>query len=308
MIDLKVRVLGITFRNPILIASGPGGFGEELSKHLDFSKIGGFITKTITPNPREGNAPPRIVDTHGGILNSIGLPNPGIEKFTEETIPQLKKLNTNIFVSIGGDSLEDFEVMAQVIDGFQFIKGIELNLSCPNVSKGGLLFGKDSKILKKIVSLVTNATNKPVLAKLTPEVTDITEFAQIAIEGGADGISLINCPQGLRININTGLPYLKRGIGGLSGPAIKPIALAKIYQVRSKLPDIPIIGVGGVMTYEDVLEFAMAGANLVAIGTGIMINPKLPEEILPKLIEFLESKRIRKYEEIVGISHKEGLK
>lgn len=307
MVDLKVKVFGTYFRNPIMIASGPGGFGDELKKHLDFSKIGGFITKTVTPNPKEGNAPPRIVDTHGGILNSVGLQNPGIEKFVENIIPQLKALDTNIFISIGGDSPDEFKTVAQIIDNFQFIKGIELNLSCPNVSKGGLLFGKDPTLINNIVSSVTNATNKPVIAKLTPEVTDITEIAKAAIEGGADGLSLINCPQGLRIDINTGLPYLRRGTGGLSGPAIKPIALAKIYQVRNKFPDIPIIGVGGVMSYEDILEFAMAGANLVAIGTGIMINPNLPEEILPKLVEFLGSKGISRYEEIVGIAHKGGL-
>lgn len=303
-VDLSVRRLGIKFKNPLILASGPAGFGFELQQYLDISKVGAITLKTVTLNPREGNAPPRLVDTHGGIINSIGLQNPGIREFLDTIAPRLKEIKTIKIGSIAGFSIEEWNILGEEMDKIKEIKAIELDLSCPNV-KGKKIWAKDEKLTQEAIKAVRKSTNKPIIAKLAPDVTDIVEIAKEAVEAGADALSIGNTIEAMRINIETGLPVLKLKTGGLSGPAIKPITLARVFKVTGAL-DVPVIGIGGIMTWKDALEYAMAGASLIGIGTALMINPQSPLEILEGIESFLRQKRIERFEEIIGISHRGG--
>lgn len=304
-VDLSIDMFGIRFKNPIILASGPVGFGFELLPYLDFSKIGAITLKTITLKPREGNPPPRLVDSHGGIINSIGLQNPGIEGFIEEIVPHLEELETIKIGSIAGFSMDEWQILGEEMDKIKEIKIIELNLSCPNI-KGKRRWAEDTELTRKVVKLARELTNKPIIAKLAPDVTDIVEIAKAVIEAGADGLAIGNGIQAMRINIETGLPVLKLKTGGLGGPAIKPITLAKVFKTREVL-DVPIIGIGGIMNWQDAIEYAMAGASLLGLGTAVMVDPEAPIKILEGIEAFLERKKIERFKDLIGVAHKGGL-
>ena len=303
-VDLSVEVLGLKFKNPLVLASGPAGFGFELQQYLDISKVGAITLKTVTLNPREGNAPPRLVDTHGGIINSIGLQNPGIEEFVNIIAPKLKEIRTIKIGSIAGFTIEEWKILGEKMDKIKDIKAIELDLSCPNV-EGKKIWAKDEELTQEAIKAARESTDKPIIAKLAPDVTDIVKVAKKAVNAGADALSLGNTIEAMRINIETGLPVLKLKTGGLSGPSIKPITLARVFRVAEAL-EIPIIGIGGVMNWQDALEYAMAGASLVGIGTAIMVNPQAPLEILQGIESFLRQKGVEKFEDNIGIAHRGG--
>ncbi|AEX84818.1 dihydroorotate dehydrogenase family protein [Marinitoga piezophila KA3] len=281
-----VNICGIEFKNPIIIASGPGGNGQELAKYIDLNKLGGFTAKTVTPDEKEGNPPPRIVNVKAGILNSIGLQNPGIDKFIEDDLNFLDSLDTNVILSIGGDKKEDYLNLIERLNDSKAVI-FELNLSCPNVGKNGIPLGIDKEGIYSLVKEAKKISKKPIFIKLGVE-TFLEDLVESAVKGGVDGVTLINSPKGLKIDINTGKPILKRAVGGFSGPAIKPIALATVYRIRKVFRDLPIIGMGGVFTFEDAIEFIMAGANLVGIGAGVMSDPERPINIIKELEEYFK--------------------
>ncbi len=298
MADISVDIAGIKLRNPILTASGTFGYGSEVADLYDVNRLGGIVTKTITRKARPGNPPGRIAETTAGLLNSIGLANVGLDGFISEKIPFLEKLTTNVIVNIAGESLEDFVEMAAILDDYSFIKAIELNLSCPNVS-GGLDFSTDPKQAYKVTSEVRKVTKKNIFPKLTPNITDIKSIALAVEEGGADGVALINTLLGMSIDIKTRRPKLGRIFGGLSGPAIKPVALAKVYTV-SQILKIPVIGIGGICTTEDVLEFLIAGASAVQLGTINFVDPLAPIKIIDELNVYLDRNNLNSVDEIIN--------
>lgn len=285
MLNFSPVVSGVKFKNPILLASGTASFGLELSNIYDLSILGGIVLKTITLQERKGNEPPRIVETVGGMLNSIGLANPGIRKFKEEILPQvLSVVQTNIVVSVAGMSVGEFrEIVEEVsmIDGISFI---ELNLSCPNIEKGGVTFDSNEDNVREVVRSVKKVSKKPFWVKLSPNTCNIVGNALIAQSEGADGITAINTILGMKIDIKTGKPVFKNIFAGYSGPAIKPIALRYVYEI-CKVVSIPVVGVGGITSYEDVLEFMFAGASLVQIGTSNFFDPLLPVRIVKRIEE-----------------------
>ena len=300
MNKLKITIKGVEFKNPIVIASGPAGFGEEFFEYLSPSEIGGFTTKTVTPFPKDGNKPPRIVYVRSGLLNSIGLQNPGIKIFESRIAPKLPKTTRRI-ISIGGESPDDFSDLTSRIE--EFCDMLEINLSCPNVHSKGVI-AADGKLSKDIISACRELTNKPLIVKISPDL-NVVEQSRVAKESGADIINVANSIQGTRFNVETGQPFLKRINGGLSGPAFMPIILWKVYQVKEAFPDLPIIGLGGVTTSRDVVEYAIAGASLVGVGAEAMINPKGIPAIVRGVGEFLKRKKMN-FEDIVGAAHKGG--
>ncbi|SHE68881.1 dihydroorotate dehydrogenase (NAD+) catalytic subunit [Marinitoga hydrogenitolerans DSM 16785] len=290
-----VEVCGVKFKNPIIIASGPGGNGKELAKYIDLNKLGGFTAKTVTPDEKEGNPPPRIVNVKSGIINSIGLQNPGIEKFIKNDLPFLENLDTNVILSIGGDKKSDYIKLIESLNNSS-AAFFELNLSCPNVGKNGIPLGIDEIAILDLVKEAKKISKKPIFIKLGVE-TFLEDLVEAAVKGGADGVTLINSPKGLKIDINKKKPILKKGVGGFSGPAIKPIALATIFRIRKKFKKLTIIGMGGVFSYEDAIEFIMAGANLVGVGSGVMADPEIPIKIIDDLDKYF--KRVN-YEDILS--------
>ncbi|GAB6190195.1 dihydroorotate dehydrogenase [Marinitoga arctica] len=290
-----VEICGINFKNPIIISSGPGGNGKELAKYIDLNKLGGFTAKTVTPDEKDGNPPPRIVNVKSGIINSIGLQNPGIEKFIRNDLPFLEDLNTNVILSIGGDKKSDYLKLIERLNNSS-AAFFELNLSCPNVGKSGIPLGIDEVAIFDLVKEAKKISKKPIFIKFGVE-TFLEDLVNTAVRGGADGVTLINSPKGLKIDINKKKPILKRAIGGFSGPAIKPIALATIFKIRKVFKDLPIIGMGGVFKFEDALEFIMAGANLVGVGAGVMSDPEIPTKIIDELDKYFKRE---KYENILS--------
>ncbi|RKY53488.1 MAG: dihydroorotate dehydrogenase [Candidatus Neomarinimicrobiota bacterium] len=297
--DLSVKIGSLELKNPVLVASGTFGYGTEYSKYLDVNKLGGIITKTITLSEREGNPLPRIAETPCGMLNSIGLANVGVEKFIEEKLPGLTELNTVVIVNVAGNTVEEYGLVVEKFQGYDRVDGFEINISCPNVEKGGLAFGIDPELTHKVVFRVREATDKTVIVKLTPNVTDITSIAVAAVEAGADALSLINTILGLGIDIETRRPLLARGVGGLSGPAIKPIALAKVYQV-AKAVSVPVIGIGGITCWQDAVEFFIAGATAVEVGTWNFVEPDGTIDIIQGIEEFCYKKNIDNITDLVG--------
>jgi len=295
---MQVTLNRLTLRNPILVASGTFGYAKEMSPFVDFSKIGGIIPKTITPAPRPGNPPPRTVETPSGMLNSIGLDNDGIEYFIGKHLPYLLSLNTPIFVNIAGRTIEDFAAMAARLNPMPRLAGLELNISCPNVS-GGVDFGTNPESARKLVAAVRQACDLPIITKLTPNVTDITAVAQAAADGGTDAVSLVNTYQGMAINWRRRKAVLGNVLGGLSGPAIKPLALRCVYLV-AKSVNIPIIGVGGISCIDDVMEFLVAGASAIQVGTANFFNPGLSERLADELDQVLQAEKIGSLNEIIG--------
>ena len=299
-LELSINIGGKSFKNPVMVASGTFGFAEEYASYMNINEIGAVITKGITLKPTYGNPPPRIYESHGGILNSIGLQNPGIQEFIADKLPYLRTLKTHVIVNIAGKSLHEFEELAKRLD-IEGITGIEVNVSCPNVEDGGIMFGKDPQLIEKITSLVKRSTSKVVIIKLTPETVDIESCARAAANGGADAISLINTVVGMAIDIRERKPFFKRVFAGLSGPAIKPIALAMVHRV-SKAVNLPIIASGGIITGNDAIEFFMSGAAAVAIGTGNFIYPDCSIRVLNQIKHFLKENGYKSIREIGGIS------
>lgn len=297
-LKLNVNVAGVHFKNPIIAASGTFGFGLEYKDYIDLNQLGGISVTGLTLEPRKGNPPPRIVETPSGILNSVGLQNPGVEYFIESVLPELKQYNTIIIANINGNSLDEYCHMASRLQQAD-IHMLELNLSCPNVKQGGVSFGTDPKMVYSITKAVKKHSYQPLVVKLTPNVTDITEIALAAQQGGADAISLVNTFLGMAIDVKTRRPVLGNITGGLSGPAIKPIALRMVWQV-SKVVDIPIIGMGGIMTGQEVVEFLLAGATAVSVGTANLVSPNSMIEILNELKNYMLNNKIFDIHELIG--------
>lgn len=305
MNKLKVNFLGLEFNNPVVTSSGCFGFGTEFKDYCDPNVLGGITLKGLTMEPRTGNLGTRIAETPSGILNCVGLENPGIDYFEKEIIPTLKKegiTKPKIIVNINGSTKEDYIAIAKRVNEIEEIDLVELNISCPNVKDGGMAFGANPKLAGEITKSVKEVlSNKPLIVKLSPNVTNIVEIAKIVEANGADAISLINTLLGMRIDINTGKPILGNTMGGLSGPAVKPVAVRMVYQVAQNVK-IPIIGMGGISSYEDAIEFIMAGATLVSLGTSLFPNPVLPIEIISGLEDFVEKRKLNNIQDIRGIS------
>ena len=280
---LSTKLGKLTLDNPIVVASGT--FSYEMNNFYDINNLGAIFTKTITPEPKIGNQPPRIYQTKYGLLNSIGIQNPGIKTFLEKDINEYKDISCPLIVSFSANKISTFELMLEKLETSSFIKGYEVNVSCPNVEKEGIAFGTDPSVIYALTSKLAKITNKELIIKLTPNVSNIAEIAKAAELGGATSISLINTLYGMAIDWKTGKSFIKMGIAGYSGPAIKPIALALVYKV-AKAINIPIIAMGGVASMEDVLEFIYAGASAVAIGTAQLPNPVLPYQIIKDLKDY----------------------
>ncbi|MBN2473767.1 MAG: dihydroorotate dehydrogenase [Pirellulales bacterium] len=280
-VSLEVQLGRLRLANPITVASGTFGYAREMAGLVDMARLGGILPKTITQNPRAGNPPPRTIETTGGMLNSIGLDNDGVEAFLKRQMPYLAGLGPAVIVSIAGESREEFTRLAARLDGVAGVRALELNVSCPNVS-GGVDFGTDPAMCEKVVAGVRDACSLPVVAKLTPNVTDVTSIARAAEAGGADALSLINTCLGMAIDWRRGRAILGNVLGGLSGPAIKPIALRAVYQVAQAVR-VPLMGVGGIATIDDAMEFFVAGATAVQIGTANFYNPTVSIGILDAL-------------------------
>lgn len=297
--DLSVNIGTLHLKNPVITASGTFGYGLEFSRLIDLNLLGGIVVKGLSINPMAGNPPPRITETPAGMLNAIGLANIGIDAFLKEKLPWLESLDTAVIVNIYGHRLEDYVKLAQALRGIESISALEVNISCPNVESGGMAFGTDPGISARLTEKVLEKSDKPVIVKLTPNVTDITKVAEAVESAGADAISLINTLTGMAIDIEKQMPKLASISGGLSGPAIKPIALNMVYRVTRKVK-VPVIGMGGIMDYRDALEFIMAGARAVQVGTANFVNPKVTLEIIEGLKRFCEKKGIERIEQLVG--------
>ncbi|NOY28815.1 MAG: dihydroorotate dehydrogenase [Planctomycetes bacterium] len=296
--NLSVQLGRLKLANPILVASGTFGYAREMESMVDLSRLGGIVPKTITKQPRIGNAPWRTIETASGMLNSIGLDNDGIDAFLQHHLPYLAGLSTALIVSIAGSTHEEFVEMTRQLDTEEGVDAIELNISCPNVS-GGVDFGTDPQMCRRLVAACREACRHPIIAKLTPNVTSIAEMAVAATEGGADAISLINTCQGMAIDWRRRRPMLGNVIGGLSGPAIKPIALRAVYQAAQAV-DVPLIGIGGIATIDDVMEFFVAGASAVQLGTVNFYNPTASTTLLDALPAALAEAKVASVNEIVG--------
>lgn len=295
---LHTSIAGIYMNTPVLTASGTFGFGEEFADFVDLSRLGGVMVKGTTLKPRRGNDGVRITETPKGMLNCIGLENPGVEIFLQETLPRIAKYDMNVIVNISGSTVEEYGILAEMLDVPE-VAAIELNVSCPNVKEGGIVFGTDPKAAAAVVREAKAHTQKPVILKLSPNVTDIITMAKAVEAAGADVISLINTLLGMEINIHSRKPTLGNITGGLSGPCIKPVALRMVYQV-AKAVQVPIIGMGGISTWEDAAEFLLAGASAVAVGTANFNDPAVTMKICDGLNDYLARQRIESVQEIVG--------
>ena len=298
MINTKINFCGVEFKNPIVTASGTFGFGMEYDEYAPLEEYGGFGAKGLTRFPREGNPPPRIAETPSGILNSVGLQNPGVEVFAKNIMPYLSQYDTNVIANMSGNTVEEYCEMAEILSETDAAV-IEMNVSCPNVKHGGLAFGTDPETVRHLTSEVKKRSKKPLVVKLSPNVTSITDIAKAAEDGGADGVSLINTLLGMKIDINSRRPILANNMGGLSGPCVKPVAVRMIYQVYNAVK-IPIIGMGGVMCAEDVIEMMIAGAKLVALGTGLFVKPDMIFEVKKGIEDYMNIHGISDINDIIG--------
>lgn len=297
-LDLKVNIAGVEFKNPITTASGTFGSGREFGEFINLNELGAVTVKGVASTSWKGNPAPRIAETYGGMLNSVGLQNPGVEEFVKNDLPFLRQYDTKIIVNIAGRTLLEYcEVVERL--SHEEIDLIELNISCPNVKEGGVTFGTDAKMAEKVTREVKRHSKHPLVVKLSPNVTDITEIARAVVEGGADSISLINTLLGMAIDIHRRKPILANRVGGFSGPAIKPVALRMVYQV-AKAVSVPIIGMGGISTGEDAIEFILAGATAVAVGTANFRNPRATIDVLKGIKEYMEKYNIKSLDEIRG--------
>ncbi|NWF90508.1 MAG: dihydroorotate dehydrogenase [Ignavibacteriaceae bacterium] len=298
-VDLTVKIGSLTLTNPILLASGTVGYGNEIAEFIDLNKIGGIVTKSLSLKPRKGNPPQRIVETPSGMLNAIGLQNVGVEEFLKEKIPFLKQYDVPLICNIAASSIEEYVECTRLLTTEDFIKAFEINVSCPNVKEGGLQFGNNPIAVGIITQKVKAVTNKPVIVKLSPNVSYISEFAKVVKDNGGDAVSAINTLVGTSFNINTRKPKIHNVFGGLSGPAIKPIALAKVLEIKQKV-DIPIIGIGGIMNWKDVVEFMIVGASAVQIGTLNFIDPTASIKMIPEVEQYCLENNITQISELTG--------
>ncbi len=298
-IDWQVNIGSLRLNNPVLTASGTFGYGLEFSELVDLSSLGGIIVKGLSLTPSKGNSPPRIVETACGMLNAIGLENVGIERFLNEKLPLLRTIPTAVIVNIYGKEIEAYAEIARRLDAAEGVSAIEINISCPNVRAGGVAFGTDPNMAYAVVHAVRKATRLPIIAKLTPNVTDITVIALAAEDAGADAVSLINTLTGMAIDIETRKPKLANITGGLSGPAIKPVALRMVWQT-ARAVRIPVIGIGGIMNASDAIEFFIAGASAIEVGTANFVNPKAAVEILEGIEAYCRRQGVRKLQDLVG--------
>ena len=297
--DMSVEVAGIKMRNPVMTASGTFGYGAEFGDYMNLESIGAMITKGLSLRPKAGNATPRIVETPGGMLNAIGLQNVGVDAFIAQKLPYLSQVSTPVIVNLYGNTLEEYGEVASRLDSLPGVAGIEVNISCPNVKQGGIVFGTDPLAAQQVVRLVKRSTSKPVIVKLSPNVTDVVFMAKACADAGADALSLINTLTGMAIDLDRRRPVLANVTGGLSGPAIKPVALRMVWQV-AKSVQLPIIGIGGIMTARDALEFILAGATAVQVGTASFLDPSAAQTIAQGMEQYLADHGIESIASLIG--------
>lgn len=297
MADLSVNIAGVEWKNPVTTGSGTFGFGREYANYFDLSNIGAICLKALSAKPRLGNKSPRIAEVTSGILNSVGLQNPGAEYFVENELPWLRKFDTKLIGNLCGSSIEDYVEVAKILD--DKLDMFELNISCPNVKEGGIAFGTNASMVEEITAKVKSVSKVPLIVKLSPNVTDIAEMARAAEAGGADAVSLINTLLGMKIDIKTRRPILNNNMGGMSGPAVKPVAVRMVYQVRQAVK-IPIIGMGGISTGEDAIEFLLAGADAVSVGTAGIVDPYAWIKVRNGINDYLDQNGYASVKDIVG--------
>ncbi len=297
--NLRVKIGSLNLQNPVMTASGTFGYGEEFASYVNLHRLGAVVVKGISMQPRPGNPPPRIVETACGMLNAIGLENVGAERFLAEKLPYLIKANATVIVNVLGDSIDDYQALAERLHGNDGISALEINISCPNVKKGGVAFGTNPEMAQKVTEAVRKATDLPIIVKLTPNVTDITAIAKAVEAGGADGVSLINTLLGMAIDSKTRRPVLANVVGGLSGPAVKPVALRMVWQVAQAV-EIPVVGIGGICSAEDAIEFLIAGATAIEVGTANFINPRTTEDILVGISDYLKENKMDSIQKLIG--------
>ena len=302
---LRISMPGLNLKNPVMPASGCFGFGKEYSQFYDLNELGAIIIKAATKEPRYGNPTPRVAETASGMLNAIGLQNPGVQGIIEEELPFLQQFSTPVIANVAGSTIEEYVYVAKSFNETNGVQALELNISCPNVKEGGVQFGTDLQLAKEVTYKVKEVSRHPVYVKLSPNVTNIVEMARGVVDAGADGLSMINTLTGMQINLKLKRPIIANKTGGLSGPAIKPIAIRMIYEVKQAV-DVPIIGMGGIETAEDVLEFLLAGANAVAVGTANFRNPLVCSEIIKELPPVLEMYGFSSVEEAIVKGHTHG--
>jgi dihydroorotate dehydrogenase (NAD+) catalytic subunit len=299
MVNLGVKIHDLDLKNPVMTASGTCGFGEEIADFFDLSRLGGIVVKGTTLKHREGNAYPRMAETPSGMLNAVGLQNKGVDNFITNIYPKIKELDTNIVVNVNGSTIEDYVELTERINELDKIPAIELNISCPNVKEGGMAFGVSCVSAEAVVKAVRKVYDKTLIVKLSPNVTNIAEIAK-AVEGqGADSVSLINTLLGMAVNAETRKPVLSTITGGLSGPAVKPVALRMVWQVYNAVK-IPVIGMGGIMNATDAIEFIIAGASAVQVGTALFIDPTIPVQIIDGITNYMERHKIQSINELIG--------
>ncbi len=302
-VDLSIDLAGIHMANPVMTASGTSGYGPEYGELIDLRQLGAFVTKAISVEVRKGNPPPRTVETTGGMLNAIGLANVGLDRFVDEKIPYLRALGIPVIVNVVGHSVEDYQTVCRTLDGIDCVSGLELNVSCPNVVDG-LEFGTNPDRLHLLVSSVRGVVDRAkLIVKLSPNVTDITVTAQAAVDAGADALSVINTIRGMAINVDTLKPMLANRTGGLSGPAIKPVALQMVHQVYTHVArnaNVPIIGMGGISNWRDAVEFMLAGATAVAVGTALFVDPNTPIHVCDGLTAYLHRRGVTSARDLIG--------
>lgn len=294
---------GLQLSNPVLTASGTFGYGLEFEPYLDLGHLGGVVVKGISPRPRAGNPPPRIVETPSGMLNAIGLQNVGVRRFIDEKLPLLRQRDTAVVVNVYGSAVEDYVEVATALEDQEGVAALELNLSCPNVREGGVLIGKSPRLIEEVTAAVRAVTSRPLWVKLTPNVSDIVEVARAAVAGGADCLSLINTFVGMVIDVEKRRPVLSNVTGGLSGPAIRPLAVAMVWQVHRALPEVPLVGIGGIVSARDALEFMLAGARAVQVGTANFNDPGIASRIASDLVAWCAARGIGDINELVGAAH-----
>jgi dihydroorotate dehydrogenase (NAD+) catalytic subunit len=299
MVDLSVKIGGMLLKNPVMTASGTFGYGTEFEDFMDVSTLGGIIVKGTTMEPRQGNPYPRMAETPSGMLNAVGLQNKGIDYFESHIYPLISKFNTNVIVNVNGSNVDDYVKLSQRIQELDRIPAIELNISCPNVKMGGMAFGTNPVSAREVISAVRKAYSRTLIVKLSPNVTTISEFAIIAQEEGADAVSLINTLLGMAIDIKQRKPKLSTVTGGLSGPAVKPVALRMVWQVANAIK-IPVIGIGGIMNTDDAIEFILAGASAVQVGTASFIEPRTSQMIVSGIEEYMKVNDFHSMKEIIG--------
>jgi dihydroorotate dehydrogenase (NAD+) catalytic subunit len=299
MAELGIKIKDLFFKNPVLIASGTCGFGEEIADFVDLSALGGVVMKGTTLKPREGNDYPRMAETASGMLNAVGLQNKGVNNFIKNIYPNIKDISTNFIVNVNGSTIEEYIELTEKINELDKIPAIELNISCPNVKEGGMAFGVSCSSAERVVKAVRKVYDKTLIVKLSPNVTDIAEIARAVESEGADSVSLVNTFLGMAIDAQTRRPLLSTVTGGLSGPAIKPIALRMVWQVYHAV-SIPVIGMGGIMNVTDAIEFFLAGASAVQVGTAIFIDPAIPVKIIEGINHYLDANQFHSIKEIIG--------